>query len=151
MIPRDARGITLTELTVVMLLAAMVMTGLVTFYLNSQQMWLDGSSQALTQRDATLVLERMTTETHNASSATVISNPDSVHQMLILFNSDGTQRCQFVWNTDDSLIHLQNGPGLTDRGPIASSRVDTFQLDTDGNLVGYERTRRYVRSQADEH
>jgi len=135
MVARNEVGLTFTELTIVMVLAALVMTGLITFYLNSQQMWLDGSSQALTQRDATLVLERMTAETRYASSATVISNPDSVHQMLILFNSDGTQRCQFVWNTNDSLIHLQVGPALTDKGPIASSRVDTFQLDTDGKVV----------------
>src|SRR5437016_14420847 len=114
MIPRDARGITLTELTVVMLLAAMVMTGLVTFYLTSQQMWLDGAPQALTQRDATLLLERMTAETHQSAHAEVRSNPDSAHQTLILRDADDRERCRFLWEATDGLVHYQRTDSLHD-------------------------------------
>ena len=77
------RGITLTELTIVMALAALVTVGLMTFYLNSQGVWLDGSSQALTQRDATLVLERITRQTRLAKIAYVADDPDSLHQSLL--------------------------------------------------------------------
>jgi len=135
MIPRDARGITLTELTVVMLLAAMVMTGLVTFYINSQQMWLDGSSQALTQRDATLLLERMTAETHRSAHAVVVSDPDSAHQKLILRDTDNVERCRFLWDPADSLVHYQQAGSLVDLGPVTTSRVERFQLDTNDTLV----------------
>src|SRR5262249_34679905 len=52
---RNERGLTLTELAVVMILGTMIMAGLVGFYLSSQGLWLDASTQAITQREASLV------------------------------------------------------------------------------------------------
>ena len=139
MIPRDSRGFTLTELSLVMLLAAMVMTGLVTFYMNSQNLWLDSSSQALTQRDATLLLERMTAETRESDAAIVTSDPDSLHQSLTLYN-DHTARCRFRWNPADGFVHLDTlGTQATDTGPVTMSRVERFQLDTDGQSLVFLR------------
>ena len=59
MSPRSERGLTLTELVVVGVLATLVMLALTGFYFNSQRTWLEGSSQALTQREATLALEHL--------------------------------------------------------------------------------------------
>jgi len=117
-----------------MVLAALVTVGLMTFYLNSQGLWLDGSSQALTQRDATLVLERITRQTHSASSASVASDPDPLHQMLVLLDSSGGETARFFWNSTDSLIH-SGTPAIPDEGPIAGSRVIRIQFDTDNKVV----------------
>ena len=57
--PGNARGLTLTEVAVVMILGTMIMAGLVGFYLSSQGLWLDASTQAITQREATLVAAAM--------------------------------------------------------------------------------------------
>ena len=131
------RGITLTELTIVMALAALVTVGLMTFYLNSQGVWLDGSSQALTQRDATLVLERITRQTRLAKIAYVADDPDSLHQSLLLINSAGDE-WRFFWSTVDSMVH-SGSPGNADEGPIAGSKVDRLQFDTDGKVVHLRR------------
>jgi prepilin-type N-terminal cleavage/methylation domain-containing protein len=136
MIPRNQHGLTLTELTLVMAIAAIVMIGIVTFYINSQGTWLDASSQALTQRDATLLLERMTAETRMAHSADVVSDPDTTHEQLVLFDLGG-ERCRFYWNSSDSLVHLKQG--IAD-GPVTTSRVLRFELDTDRNSLVFLRT-----------
>ena len=47
----NERGMTLTEVAVVMILGTMIMAGMVGFYLSSQGLWLDASTQAITQRD----------------------------------------------------------------------------------------------------
>ena len=52
---RSEAGLTLTEVAVVMIIGTMIMAALVGFYLASQGLWLDASTQAITQREATLV------------------------------------------------------------------------------------------------
>ncbi len=135
---RDDRGITLTELTIVMALAAIVMVGLMTFYLNSQGVWLDGSAQALTQRDATLVIERITRQTRGASLAYVADDPDSLHQLLALFDASGSETGRIFWSVDDSTVH-SGSVGNPDEGPIAGSKVDRLQFDSDGKVVTVRR------------
>ena len=135
MISRDQHGLTLTELTLVMAIAAIVMIGIVTFYINSQGTWLDASSQALTQRDATLLLERMTAETRRANSAEVVSDPDTTHEQLVLSDLAG-ERCRFYWSSSDSLVHLKQGAR---DGPVTTSRVLRFELDTDHNALVFLR------------
>src|SRR2546423_14512398 len=49
------------------------------------------------------------------------------------------------WRVTVEVVELERIPPSTD--VLATYEV---QLDADGNLAGYERTRRYVRSQADE-
>jgi len=126
-------GITLTELTIVMVLAALITVGLVTFYLNSQGLWLDASSQALTQRDATLVLERITRQVHQSARAEVAHDPDSLHQALSVYDIAGRET-RFYWDPADSLIH-SSSPDHPKEGPIANSKVDRLQFDRDGGLV----------------
>jgi len=124
------RGMTLTELTIVMVIAALVTVGLVTFYINSQSLWMDASTQAMTQRDATLLLERLTRAAREAPHTEVANSPDSLHQMLILRDSGNNERLRFAWEPGDSLVHEINNQ-TTDMGPVATSRVERFQLETD--------------------
>ena len=51
-----------------------------------------------------------------------------------------------AWRVTVEVVELQRIPPSTD--VLGSYDV---QLDGEGNLAGYERTRRYVRSQADEY
>jgi prepilin-type N-terminal cleavage/methylation domain-containing protein len=134
--PRPERGMTLVEITVVLALAAVVMTGLVGFYVSSQAIWMDGASQALTQRDATLLVTAITDSIRTARRAVVSSFPDSLHQTLTLYSDEGATaafRC-FYWR--DSLVCMGgNQPAAGDRA-VVSSRVGRFQLSTvDSRLV----------------
>ena len=128
------RGITLIEVSIVMALATMVVMGLLAFYLNSQNTWTDGSSQAMAQRDGTLLVGAITDSVRFAHSAEVQDSPDSLHQTLILRRPDGDEFWRFWWNAGDSLVH--QGPGVgQDRGPVVASRVVRFELDTLSRLV----------------
>src|SRR5438874_12079273 len=49
------------------------------------------------------------------------------------------------WRVSIDVVELERIPSSTD--VLATYECE---LDTDGNLVGYERIRRYVRSQSDE-
>ena len=132
---RSNAGFTLTELAIVMVLAALVTVGLVTFYLNSQGMWVDASTQSMVQRDASLIVERMAHRTHLAYTAAILNDPDVLHQTVILFSRDAEETSRFWWESSDSLIHYSVGSTLTDRGPIVGSKVERFQLDMDENHV----------------
>jgi Tfp pilus assembly protein FimT len=134
---RQERGLTLTELVLVIALAGVVTLGLVTFYFNSQSTWVDASTQALTQREATQIVATITDSTHRAQSATVIDSPDALHQALVLHMADGGQ-WTFWWNQADSLIHQGVDTGH-DRGPLGNSKVERFELDRDASLVYLKR------------
>jgi prepilin-type N-terminal cleavage/methylation domain-containing protein len=126
---RAERGLTLIEVTIVTALAAVVMMGLISFYIGSQTMWMQGSTQALAQRDATLLVETLSDSVHQYAHAQVVPSPDTLHETLILFDHVLQERCRFWWDPNDSLIH--RGPGLgQDLGPVVASRVTRFQLDT---------------------
>ena len=57
----------------------------------------------------------------------------------------GLSRDRDGWRVTIEVVELQRIPPSTD--VLASYEVE---LDSRGNLLGYQRTRRYVRSQADE-
>ena len=137
--PRSQHGLTLTELIIVMALAALVTVGLVTFYLNSQGMWMDASTQSLVQRDATLIVERLSHRTHLAYSAEILNDPDSLRQTLILFARNGDETSRFWWNDNDSLIHYSIGTSGSDRGPVAGSKIERFQVDRNDTHVFLKR------------
>jgi hypothetical protein len=135
---RCQRGITLTELTVVMVLATMVMVGLMTFYFSSQATWLDGSTQAVTQREGTLVIGQITKWVHRAATAEVYSNViDPNHDELILKDRLDNEIIRFRWNPVDSLLHERIGapPGGVDHGPMAISKVEQFKVLGSDSLV----------------
>lgn len=127
---RDARGLTLTELVIVMALASLVMVGLVTFYISSQGTWFDGSAQAMTQRDATLLMERITSEVHASAAATVTGG-----NHLVLFDAAHRERGRF-WLETDSLVHYGTGPNpADDRGAVVRSRLAAFDVEADSNMI----------------
>jgi len=135
---RSERGLSLTELAIIGVLATLVMIGLVGFYINSQATWVDGSTQAQTQRELTLLTEVMGDAIHSSSRAWVSGSPDSLHSMLHLYGYKGQTEKYFIWWKDDSTVHV--GTGLTppgDHGPVIASKVETFQLhcSKDSTLV----------------
>jgi hypothetical protein len=120
------------ELAIVGTLAVIVMLGLMGFYFSSQHMWLSGSSQALTQRDASLVIDAIALRAHEAATA-IVDTSDPRHHTLTLFDSGNTQRARFAWDTSDSLLHYYDS--TVDKGPIAESRVARFLLTTVGGSL----------------
>ena len=129
---RDSeRGLTLTEVTLVTALAGIVMVGLISFYLNSQGLWLDSSSQALTQRDATLILETFAAHTRAAKSSDW--NPD-YHTLTLSYDQGPDYK--FTWRTDlDSMLYAgSDGAGSR----IGLSMVSRFEVSTSPALVNLD-------------
>jgi prepilin-type N-terminal cleavage/methylation domain-containing protein len=125
----DSRGFTLTEVTVVIVLASVVTLGLVAFYLNSQAMWMDASTQALAQRDATSILEYMRQDGHRAALA-VWTAP--LHKVTFYDNSLN-ELDSFFWDqAGDSLMH-HGGPSDPLGRAIAPTVVEQFAVSTDPN------------------
>ena len=124
------RGLTLTEVAVVMILGSLITAGLVGFYLASQGLWLDGFTQAITQREASLLASAVRDRVRQSAWAEVSPSPDPQHMQLELYKSgDATPYYYFYWNSSDSLVHAgptRGGPGS---GPIGTSRATLLQFD----------------------
>ncbi|MBI5709850.1 MAG: hypothetical protein HZC42_06005 [Candidatus Eisenbacteria bacterium] len=129
----EQRGITLTEVVIVTVLAALVVSVLLGFYVNSQATWTDGSTQALAQRDATMLVSEITAKAHEAFSAQVFNSPDPSHQGVVFFDQSNAEKSRFWWEESDSLIHEQIGgrPPM----PITQAVVTRFVLDTLDRIV----------------
>jgi hypothetical protein len=133
-----ARGMTLIEVTIVMVLSTLVVMGMIRFYISSQSTWMASSTQALAQRDATLLIETISDRVRAAAQAEVQPVPDSLHQVLILYDPGGADTRRFWWKAADSLVHQSATDSLghqDDLGPVVASRVTRFQLDTLTRLV----------------
>jgi hypothetical protein len=130
------RGTALTELMITMALAALVMLGLVGFYMTSQAVWMDGSSQAITQRDATLLVAALTDSVHRAARATVSDDPSTGGQVLSLYaDKDALDpfRC-FYWR--NSRVYSGSVQPGHDERLVVVSEVSRFRLSTmDTTLV----------------
>ena len=139
---RDQRGLTLTELTVVFVLATILMSGLVAFYLNSQGTWLEGSSQSVSQREVTLVLASISTRARAAKSVTVSGSPHAFIQIdpAGLTTSAPVESTYFYWwSAADSLIHEgYRIPVVVDRGPMLQSKVELFQASSTLSLLNIQ-------------
>jgi prepilin-type N-terminal cleavage/methylation domain-containing protein len=122
----DQRGLTLMEVTIVVVLASLVMLALLGFYINSQATWNDASTQAISQREMTIVIERMTEKAHRAHHAIVSTGPPL---QLDLYDQGSTNPFYtLVWNTTDSLLY-ESGTGIGGGPhPILSSEVANFQI-----------------------
>jgi hypothetical protein len=131
------RGLTLTEVTVVMILGTMITAGLVGFYLSSQGLWLDGSTQAITQREASLVAAAIRDSVRKSGMALVSLSPDSLHHQLELFKriDDPAPFYCFWWNASDSLIYSGTSVGAAGAGPMGVSRAERFQLIASSKAV----------------
>lgn len=132
---RRARGITLIEVAIVSALAMLVVMGMIGFYVSSQSSWMAGSSQALAQRDATLLVETISEGVRRAAHAEV-DRTDPLHHTLILRDAAQTEFLRFWWDENDQRVHqgLRGGPE-PDRGPVVNTPVTRFQLDTLTRLV----------------
>ena len=126
------RGVTLTELTIIGVLATIVMVALTGFYMNSQRMWMDTSTKAMAQRDATLIVETLRQRVHEADDY-VVDTDDAIHNSLTL-SYKYNPTLVFDWDSSDSLIHIiQTG---TDLGALGQTHVLRFELAPDGpNLI----------------
>lgn len=132
------RGLTLTELTVAMVMAALVVMGIVGFYMNSQALWFDASALAITQREGSLVLQTIGRAARQATNAVVTfpdGNPDHAQLQLELPDSTGTHTWYYWWAAD-SLIHEGPDTGAGDLGPILQqSKVERFWVVADSAKV----------------
>lgn len=118
-----SRGFTLTEVTVVLVLAAIVMLGLTGFYMNSQTTWTEASAQALTQREATSLVEELTAMVHQAAFAHAESTATGFQ--LDLYKQDSSPLYSFWFDPSDSTVH--EGPQrIEDNGASVTSRVERF-------------------------
>jgi hypothetical protein len=126
---RSERGLTLTEVTVVMILGTLIMAGLVGFYLSSQGLWLEASTQVITQREASLVTAAIRDSIRKSGKVLVSASPDSLHQQLALYAApdDHVPSYYFWWDAGDSLIHSGTQVGGPGSGPMITSHVERFQ------------------------
>jgi type II secretory pathway pseudopilin PulG len=127
------RGSTLVELAVVVVLAAVVGLGLVTFYLNAQATWIDASTQAITQREGTLLIQDMSANIRVGNHVQISNSPDPQHQMLQVYDKDNNELYRYWWDSGDSLIHRREAGA--DRDPIGQSRVRQFAFSGAAPLV----------------
>jgi hypothetical protein len=103
------------------------------FYLSSQATWVDGSTQAISQREASVILGALTDSLRRAASASVFPSPDTLHQGISMRNSSGSEFYRVWWHSGDSLVHatLPNG----DHGAIGLSKVEVFKFGRADSLV----------------
>jgi hypothetical protein len=107
------------------------------FYMTSQAVWMEGSSQAITQRDATLLVAAMTENVRRAARAVTVDDPDMQHQTLYLYSDKNATtlpfRC-YYWK--DSRVYFGSDQPRTGDTLVVVSPVDRFQLGTvDTTLV----------------
>lgn len=128
---RRERGLTLTEVVVVMVIGTLIMAGIVGFYLSSQGVWLDSSTQVITQREASLVASAIRDSVRKSGKAFASPAPDSLHEQLALYESadSPTPFYYFWWNAADSLIYSGVTVGGAGSGPMGVSRAERFRFD----------------------
>jgi Tfp pilus assembly protein PilE len=114
-----ARGFTLVEVTIVAGIGALIVLSLSTFYLNAQNMWINSSLQAMTQRDATMFMEQM--ERVIGSADEVVFN-DPSHLSLL---KNGVQAAEIDWNSGDTHATVKTGMDAT---PVTSTWPATGNL-----------------------
>jgi len=132
---RRQRGFTLAEVMVVMVLAGIVSFGMVGFYLNSQATWIDASSQAMAQRDGTLIIETMADRCRRWARAEV-QTVSGANDRLIVRDDTNAEKERFYWDPTDSLVHHTSNGAAT--GPaLVDTQVERFSasVDAGGRLV----------------
>lgn len=130
-IARGQRGLTLTEVVVVMVIGTLIMAGIVGFYLSSQGVWLDSSTQVITQREASLIASAFRDSVRGAGRAEVSDVPDPQHSQLALFKKkdDPAPYYYIWWNAADSLVYSGSTAGGDGSGPMGVSRAVRLQFD----------------------
>jgi prepilin-type N-terminal cleavage/methylation domain-containing protein len=134
-------GVTLTELMVVIVLASVVMTGLVVFYLNAQSLWMDSSAQAITQRELSLALRTISQRARTSNRARVDGDPRVDLQLRLdkAGPTDPDSTFCFFLNHADSTLHSgyvdAHDVSRQDLGPIIQSRITLMAVHTDAYMV----------------
>lgn len=144
---RGARGLTLTEVVVVMVIGTLIMAGIVGFYLSSQGVWLDSSTQVITQREASLIASAVRDSVRKAGFAVVSADPDPLHCQLALYAREGAPAPFYYvwWNAADSLVYSGTelaGPGS---GPMGTSRAARLQFAFEKLTMPSGQTHKNVR------
>jgi Tfp pilus assembly protein PilW len=132
---RNERGLTLIELTVVVVIATLVMVGMVGFYLTSQATWVEASGQAITQREGTSILERMTAHVRAGHHAMVSFGPSTI---LSIYDESSVEIARYSLEADSLLHeHTPDTPGgpLVDRGGLGNSTVEQFSAIASDSVV----------------
>ena len=114
--------------------AALGMLGIVFFYLSSQATWLEGSTQAISQREASVILGALTDSLRSAASASVFNSPDSLDQGISIKDGTGAEYFRLWWNAGDSLVHEKVRTG-SDLGAIGRSTIEVFRFGRADSLV----------------
>src|SRR5262245_54493395 len=91
-------GFTLMEVTIV--LAGVVTLGLGAFYLNSQMLWMDASTQALAQRDATTIIEAIREKAETAASVD-IQAAGGGNNVVVFLGPGDAEMGRFFWSPAD--------------------------------------------------
>lgn len=125
---RNERGLTLTELTIVGLLATIVMVALTGFYIHSQQLWTDASTQALAQRDAALLVTELRHRINEANDAAVSATDNDHDHLSLTYLNRPFQTVEFAWNVSNRKMHLWIDGH--DQGPVVDTPVAQFKLQT---------------------
>jgi hypothetical protein len=128
---RNSRGVSLVEIAAVGLIATIVMLALTGFYINSQGAWIEASAQAISQREATPILQVMADSVHAATSAEASLTPPIA---LILRGPGSQERSRFWLEPSDSRIHSGRGEPSVDQGPLATSTATQFVFSTNASL-----------------
>jgi hypothetical protein len=120
-----------------MILGTLIMAGLVGFYLSSQGLWLEASTQAITQREASLVTAAMRDSIRKSAKASVSNIPDALHQQLALYagKNDTVPYYYFWWDAGDSLIHCGTQVGGAGSGPMIVSHAERFHCIAETRAV----------------
>jgi len=129
-----ARGFTLVEFTIVAGMGALIVLSLSTFYLNAQNMWINSSLQAMTQRDATLFMEQMERAIGSADQvAAVVNDKDTVSLSLL---RNGAQAVEIDWNKSEAHATVTTGIDATPVTSIwpATGKLKALQFRTEGSL-----------------
>src|SRR5205814_6052797 len=100
------------------------------FYLSSQGLWLDASTQAITQREVSLVTAAIRDSVRKSGEVSVSESPDDLHQQLALYRKpgDSVPYYYFWWDAGDSLVHSGTQVGGSGSGPMIVSHADRLQF-----------------------
>src|SRR5262249_5071477 len=100
---------------------------------------LDSSTQAIMQREASLVATAVRDMLRKSGKAVETASPDSLHEQLSLYRreSDAAPYYCFWWSATDSLIHSGTNVGAADAGPMIVSRAERFVVQVRQDAAGH--------------
>lgn len=124
----DERGLTLTELALVGAMGFLVMSAIMAFYMNCQNVWTDASSKSITQREATGLSEHITELVHRSASVFVTTVGATKNcRVQLYYKGQSSPWYTIWWSPTDSQVH-ELATGGTETTNITSV-VEKFEFD----------------------